>query len=55
MKLGDEEIFEAVEIAVKVKNGAHVAIKSFIDEIMSKDFERTASETDICPCDCDCS
>ncbi len=55
LKLDDEEILEAVEIAVKVKNGAHVAIKSFMNEIMDDDFERAGSETDTCPCDCDCS
>ncbi len=51
LKLEDKEILEAVDIAVKVKNGAHVAIKSSIDEIMDDGFEKTIVETNTCPCD----
>ncbi len=52
--LNDKEILEAVDIAVKVKNGAHVAIKSSMEEIMGDGFKRTVSDTETCPCDCDC-
>ncbi len=50
LKLSVEEIQEAVEIAAKVKSGAHIALKSSISDIMSEGHEKTDSE--ICPCDC---
>ncbi len=50
IKLNHEEIHEAVDIAIKVKNGAHIAIKSSIIDIMSEEHEKADSET--CPCDC---
>jgi alkylhydroperoxidase/carboxymuconolactone decarboxylase family protein YurZ len=50
LKLDPEEIQEAVDIAAKVKSGAHVALKSSIDYIMDEEQEKTSSET--CTCDC---
>ncbi|MCP3940114.1 MAG: hypothetical protein GY710_01345 [Desulfobacteraceae bacterium] len=48
--LCDEEILEAVETAVKVKNGAHIAIKSVIDGVMKG--ENISSDNEKCPCGC---
>jgi len=50
LKLSAEEIQEAVDIAAKVKSGAHVALKSSISYVMSEEHEKTDSET--CQCGC---
>ena len=50
LKLNSEEIQETVDIAAKVKSGAHIALKSSISDIMSDEHEQTDSET--CPCGC---
>ncbi len=53
LKLGDEEIKETVDIAIKVKNGAHIAIRSSINEIMSDEHIPTKKiDPDDCPCNC---
>ncbi len=53
LELGDEEIQETVDIAVKVKNGAHVAIKSVIKDIMGEELKQgEKADPNDCPCSC---
>jgi hypothetical protein len=50
--LTEKEIQGAVQLASMVKKGAHLAIKSSIDELMGADFE-TLPELPKRPCGCD--
>ncbi len=50
LKLNSEEIQETVDIAAKVKSGAHIALKSSINNIMGDKQEQTNPET--CRCGC---
>lgn len=50
MKIDDSEIKETVDIAIKVKNGANIAIKSAITDIMNDTYK--VANPAKCPCDC---
>ena len=50
LNMSDNEIREAVDIAAKVKSGAHVALKSSISYAMGEESDKKSSET--CGCGC---
>lgn len=55
MEISDEVIKEIVDVSTKVKNGAHIAIKSAIQDIMGNGSETFGSNSQAdrpCPCDC---
>lgn len=51
----DPDIQTVVDISTKVKNGAHIAIKSAIDETLNNEVpgvDKRLKSTTACPCDC---
>lgn len=51
----DQVIQTIVDISTKVKNGAHIAIKTTIDETLNNEVpevDKSFKSTTACPCDC---
>jgi len=51
----DQVIQTIVDISTKVKNGAHIAIKTTIDETLNNEVpkeDKNFKSTTACPCDC---
>jgi len=48
LDLSDRDIQEAVDLAGKIKNGAHVATRTHLDKIMGREVQATKSTKTCC-------